>query len=199
MLTKSICLTILNSAIFANIAVCLIEYFKLYGPSPTDIDKMPSVPVFVAQISFCMMIEDITFYFSHRMLHHPRVYPSVHKIHHENKVNYCLASVHTHPIEYMLGNILPMMLGPGILWHRIHRAAIFGWYVVRMFETSEAHSGYSIPFSPFRLLPFQLEADYHFFHHETNVGNYATFFTWWDTVFGTNALFYKSHKTSKIE
>ena len=155
---------------------------------------MPSPMTFASQIMFCMLIEDITFYFSHRLLHHPKIYPSIHKIHHENKVNFCLAAFHTHPIEYIFGNILPMVMGPAFLWHRIHRASVFGWYFVRIVETLECHSGYSFPFSPFRLLPFQLEADYHFFHHNSNVGNYATFFTWWDTVFGTNTEFYKTQK-----
>ena len=152
---------------------------------------MPSAMVFTGQVIFCMLIEDVAFYFSHRFLHHPRVYATFHKIHHENKVNWILASVHTHPFEYAIGNIYPMVLGPLLLWHRIHRASAFGWYFVRIFESLESHCGYSFPFSPFRLLPFQLDANYHFFHHENNVGNYSTFFTWWDTIFGTNAEFYK--------
>ena len=147
-----------------------------------------------------MMIEDIAFYFSHRFLHHPRVYPTIHKIHHENKVTWILAAVHTHPFEYAIGNIYPMIAGPLLLWHRMHRASAFGWYTVRIIESLEAHSGYSFPFSPFRLLPFQLDTSYHFFHHQDNTGCYSTFFTWWDTVFGTNTEYYKSREVkSKSE
>lgn len=114
----------------------------------------------------------------------------LHKIHHENKVVFCLSAIHTHPLDYIFGSIFPMMAGPIILNYRIHRAAAFGWYFIRALETLDAHCGYDFPFSPFRLLPGQIDGNYHYFHHETNVGNYATFFTMWDTIFGTNSEFY---------
>jgi sterol desaturase/sphingolipid hydroxylase (fatty acid hydroxylase superfamily) len=93
------------------------------------------------------------FYFTHRSLHMSWIYPSIHKIHHENQVTYCLAAIHTHPLEYIVGNILPLMIGPALLNVRMHRAAMFGWYAVRGLESIDAHSGYSFSWSPFRLLP----------------------------------------------
>ena len=154
MLWRSVFLTLFNSMVIAQLFVLGSEYFKIYGPHPSSIESMPSSMTFAGQVVFCMLIEDISFYFNHRLLHHPKIYPSIHKIHHENKVNWCLAAIHTHPLEYCFGNIVPMILGPALLWHRIHRASIFGWYFVRICETLECHSGYSFPFSPFRLLPF---------------------------------------------
>ena len=68
-------------------------------------------------------------------------------------MTYCLAAIHTHPLEYIVGNILPMMIGPALLNVRMHRAAMFGWYAVRGLESIDAHSGYSFSWSPFRLLP----------------------------------------------
>ena len=53
------------------------------------------------------------------------------------------------------------------------------------------HSSYEFPWSPFRLIPFSAPASYHNCHHTHNVGNYATFFALWDTVFGTNRAYYK--------
>lgn len=146
---------------------------------------------------FCMMFEDLTFYVSHRLLHHPRLYPSIHKIHHENKVTYSLAAMHAHPLEYVFGNIVPSMTGPFLLAHRMHRASMFGWYLIRGLESLDGHCGYAFPWSPFRLLPCAPEGDYHYFHHEQNVGNYASFFTWWDTILGTNTVFYKQTKTKQ--
>lgn len=154
MLGRSIFFTLFNTMVSAQFFVVVFEYLKLYAPAPSSIESMPSPFVFACQVIFCMIIEDVAFYFNHRLLHHPKLYPSIHKIHHENKVNYCLAAIHTHPVEYIVGNVFPMIIGPAILWHRMHRASCFGWYFVRICETLEAHSGYSFPFSPFRLLPF---------------------------------------------
>lgn len=122
-------------------------------PYPTDIDLMPTPLVFTAQVVFCMIIEDMTFYVSHRMLHIPAFYPSVHKIHHEHKVSFSLAAQHAHPFEYTFGNILPVVVGPGILGSRMHRASLFGWYFMRSWESIDGHSGYSFSWSPFRVLP----------------------------------------------
>jgi sterol desaturase/sphingolipid hydroxylase (fatty acid hydroxylase superfamily) len=138
-----------------------------------------------------MLIEDLIFYFSHRTLHTKYFYSSIHKIHHEMKTSFCLAALHAHPIEYIFGNVIPMMIGPAILGHRMHRVSMFGWYFIRILEGIDGHGGYNFPWSPFRILPFQPGPSYHFFHHLGNVGNYSSFFTWWDTIFGTNSVFHK--------
>jgi len=46
----------------------------------------PSAIYMFLQIAFCIIVEEVLFYYSHRMLHHPRFYAKVHKIHHEFKV-----------------------------------------------------------------------------------------------------------------
>ena len=150
---RSIKFNLLNSW-FSNVVVYLsVTMSGIPSENLTAIDKMPTPTVFAAQILFCMMIEDATFYISHRTLHLPWLYPSVHKIHHEHKVTFSLAALHAHPLEYILGNVVPVMVGPAILGPRMHLASAFGWYFMRQFESIEGHSGYSFSWSPFRLLP----------------------------------------------
>lgn len=126
----------------------------IYRNHPTEIDKLPSTLLFAAQLIFCCIAEDFAFYFSHRTLHTPALYKKIHKIHHENRVVYCLSAIHAHPIEYMFGNLGPLILGPLILGSRMHTISVFGWYFVRTSETIDSHCGYSFPWSPFRILPF---------------------------------------------
>lgn len=114
-------------------------------------------------------------------------------------MTFSLAALHAHPFEYIMGNVVPVMVGPALLDTNMHRAAMFGWYFARGWESMEGHSGYSFSWSPYRLLPCQPEGDYHYFHHESNVGNYATFFTVWDTVFGTNSEYYKGKDQDHIK
>ena len=135
MLARSIMLTLFNTIVITKVLLYSTEYLKAYGPLTTDVEKMPTVPVFLAQMVFCTMVEDLSFYCTHRLLHHPKLYPSIHKIHHENKVVYCLAALHTHPVEFIVGNMLPLNLGPDLLFHRMHRASYFAWYLIRSLET----------------------------------------------------------------
>ena len=68
------------------------------------------------------------------------------------------------------------------------------WYAIRYIESTEGHSGYEFSWSPFRLIPFSSGGRYHDFHHAVNVGNYASFFSIWDSVFGTNKVFYETQR-----
>ena len=73
-----------------------------------------------------MICEDFLNYTMHRIGHFSTMY-KYHKVHHEHKVTFCLAPIHTHPIDFIIGTIFPLMLGPTILRHRLHKASLFGW------------------------------------------------------------------------
>jgi len=141
-------------------------------------------------------MDDMIFYFTHRMFHHPKIYKYMHKQHHENRLTYGIASEYAHPFEYIFGNGLPAAMGAKILGKSCHLFTYWMWVVVRSVETVDGHSGYDLPWSPFRLMPFSAGGAYHDFHHAEIVGNYSSFFTIWDTLFCTNEKYYngKSYK-----
>lgn len=56
--------------------------------------------------------------------------------------------------------------------------------------SSEGHSSYEFPWTPFRILPFIYGSSYHDFHHTKNVGNYATSFYISELILGTNTVFF---------
>jgi sterol desaturase/sphingolipid hydroxylase (fatty acid hydroxylase superfamily) len=66
-------------------------------------------------VIFCLICEDTTFHFTHRLLHWRKIYPYIHKIHHKHITTVSIASENAHPIEYLLGNGAPMLIGPWIL------------------------------------------------------------------------------------
>lgn len=65
------------------------------------------------------------------------------------------------------------------------------WYAIRLTETVDGHCGYEFSWSPFRLLPLSGSAEYHNFHHSHNVGVFASFFTYWDSIFKTNKEYFE--------
>lgn len=57
------------------------------------------------------------------------------------------------------------------------------------FFPSPLHSGYDVPLNPLHLVPFYAGARFHDFHHMNFIGNYASTFTWWDRLFGTDSQY----------
>eukprot|EP00455_Lapot_gusevi_P014815 TRINITY_DN17463_c0_g1_i1.p1 TRINITY_DN17463_c0_g1~~TRINITY_DN17463_c0_g1_i1.p1 ORF type:complete len:157 (-),score=32.90 TRINITY_DN17463_c0_g1_i1:112-582(-) len=146
------------------------------------------------QIGFFMVVEDTIFYFAHRTLHHPAIYQYMHKWHHQYKETVGIAAEYAHPMEYLLANMIPTAIGP--LLCGAHLYTFFMWLILRIGETIDGHCGYEFPWSPYRLIPFSGSASVHDFHHSHNVGNFASFFTWWDRICGTDHAWVEhlSHK-----
>ncbi|KAF7470134.1 Hypothetical predicted protein [Marmota monax] len=58
--------------------------------------------------------------------------------------------------------------------------------------------GYDIPLNPLNLIPFYAGSRHHDFHHMNFVGNYASTFTWWDRIFGTDSQFHAYYEKKKM-
>jgi sterol desaturase/sphingolipid hydroxylase (fatty acid hydroxylase superfamily) len=52
-----------------------------------------------------LLVHELCFYYSHRLLHHPSIYPRVHKKHHEFTAPIALAAAYAHPIEHIVSNV----------------------------------------------------------------------------------------------
>jgi len=162
-----------------------------------DLESFPTLKETIGQIIFFMLCEDFLFYWIHRILHHPKLYPHIHKKHHEYTVSVSIAAEYAHPIEFILGNIIPSIAGYKILGTQVHICTVVMWNIIRIAETLDGHCGYEFSWSPFRLLPFSGSANYHNFHHYQNTGNYCSLFTFWDSLCGTNHTYFKYHDKSK--
>jgi len=145
-----------------------------------------------------ILVEDFLFYWSHRLLHHPKIYKHIHKKHHEFKSTIGIASEYAHPVESFISNLVPFISGPILvgLMSQTHAFTFWLWTLIRITETVDAHSGYCFPISPFNLLPFQGGPERHEYHHFYNRGSYGSFFCFWDWVCGTDLPFKQHHQSS---
>lgn len=67
---------------------------------------------------------------------------------------------------------------------------VFFWLCYKSYNSSEGHSGYAFPWSFTRVVPFMYSPIYHDFHHSANVGNYATSLYLFETLAGSNDVFF---------
>lgn len=146
-----------------------------------------------------MILEDTVFYWVHRTLHHPKLYPLIHKKHHEFYTTVSMSAEYAHPIEYAFGNVIPVFVAAKLLGSRMHLVTVATWLIMRVGETVDGHSGYEFSWSPYRMLPFASSSEYHNYHHSHNIGNYESWFSVWDTICGTNKSFNKFRKEVENE
>ena len=175
----------------------ILDNYKLLEKPSMSIDDLPDPLTLAASITFFMFCEDFVFYWSHRFLHLKFIYPYIHKMHHTHNTTVGIAAEYAHPIEFVLGNMLPTSAGIILLGPNVHLLTVWAWYAIRFGETLDGHCGYEFSWSPYRLIPFSGSAEYHDFHHAVNIGNYGSFFSIWDSVFGTNTAFYESLKDKR--
>ena len=81
-----------------------------------------------------------------RIMHHPRMYQHIHKIHHEFTASISVSSLYSHPFEHVASNILSVFLGPFIMGS--HVASLLLWSCIAVSATQISHSGYHLPFLP---------------------------------------------------
>ena len=178
-------MTLLNNAIGAVLAFGNYDHLKARGFT-ASVDAWPSAFTILWQIVVFVMMEDALFYASHRLLHWSKfLYKHVHKFHHRFHYTLSIASECTHPVEFVLGNGLPFLLGPLVVG-KVHAYTVIAWLVWRIVETNDGHSGYDLPWMPARVLPFAGKSADHDAHHSINSGNLSSFLYIWDHVFGTN-------------
>lgn len=150
-----------------------------------DARSWPSTWELLWQTLAFIAVEDTGFYWAHRGLHsHPALYRAVHKLHHRWHHSLSIAAEATHPVEFLLGNSLPVIAGP-LLVGRVHGFTLLQWLAFRIWETCDGHSGYALPWQPFRLLPWSGTAADHEAHHYRNTGNFESFLGVWDALMGT--------------
>lgn len=184
--------SILRWIVVFNPLLILIDHFVMDDlQMQMTMDNWPSSLTVIKQVVFFMVMEDLLFYWSHRLLHHPRLYPHIHKRHHEFKDTVSIASEYAHPLESLLSNTLPTVAGYKLLGGKTHMATVLMWVIIRVTETIDGHSGYEFSWSPYRLMPFSGSASFHDYHHTHNIGNYGSFFTLWDTLCGTSASYWR--------
>ena len=158
-----------------------------------DVESLPTGGEIGCQLCVCLLMEDFVFHHSHQLLHQPRWY-WIHAVHHKYHVPIGVSSAYAHPIEYLVGNILPSMCGPQFFLTRekkMHIVTYAVWLVFRICAAIENHSGYEFPWSMYKAIPFKAPTEYHDYHHHRNRENFSGVLRIWDCIYGTNKHYFQ--------
>lgn len=126
---------------------------------------LPYYLEFILAIPFFSFIEELLFYYSHFLLHHPRIYRHIHKIHHRYTSPVAIAALYAHPLEIILCNVIPFIAGPILLGAPLLIYKL--WFYLGIINILNSHCGYELPFMP--------SPRFHDLHHKLFNINYGVF------------------------
>merc|ERR1719162_1456137 len=116
--------------------------FVLVMPDSTwDMQNFPSTSTLLRDIVAWLIIEEIMFFYLHRWMHENKtMYAKVHKLHHTWTAPISYVAIYCHPLEHILCNILPFIMGPLLCRSHIIASAIY--LFAGTVHTLAVHSGY---------------------------------------------------------
>ncbi|KAF5886261.1 fatty acid hydroxylase domain-containing protein 2, partial [Clarias magur] len=146
---------VLSNQLFLSVPLVVLTYAVMSWRGEPCAPQLPTFHWVLLELAVCGLLEEVLFYYSHRLVHHPFLYKHIHKIHHEWTAPIGLVSLYAHPVEHVVSNMLPALIGPVLLGS--HLATTSLWFSMALLVTSISHCGYHLP-----LLP---SPEFHDFHH----------------------------------
>lgn len=184
--------TTLMGAFFGSIVYFLSThgYTKVYS----DINAHHK---FFAYAGFfvLLIVDDTWFYWSHRLLHHPKIYKYVHAVHHKSIDVTPYTSLSFHPLEAFIATfwILPFSFIFPMYLPALGVLQLYGLY-----DNMKSHLGYEFFPTKFNKswLRFLSTSTYHNMHHSKFNCNYGVHFRFWDKIMGTEFKEYEQEYNS---
>ena len=150
-------------------------YFLLYR----DINQYSSLYLVISLI-LLVLFHDTYFYWTHRWMHHQKIFKYVHLVHHKSTNPSPWAAYSFHPIEAV---VQALVFPIAISFIPAHTSIIFTFLIYMILRNVLGHLGFELfpkKFIRLKWLNWNTTTTHHNMHHELFNTNYGLYFTWWD-------------------
>ena len=182
---REIFYSVITIAIFSFVPTVLLSPpIRQYTLFYTDIHQYGMVWFWLA-FPVMLVVHDAYFYFTHRLMHHPKLFKYIHLLHHKSVNPSPWAAFAFHPLEAVVEvGILVIFIFcmPVCFFH------LFFFFLFMMVYNVYGHLGWELypkGFSTSFIGKWINTSVNHNQHHQYFKGNYGLYFLWWDRLFKT--------------
>lgn len=183
-------MSLLSSLIYAAPGALVLEAYK-HGGTAIYTQMNGVIDWLWAPVSalIYLVIHDAYFYWSHRAMHHPRLFRAMHLAHHRSRHPTPWAGFSFHPWESII-SAWPLPLATFFI--PIHVGTVFFLLIFMTVVSITNHAGWEI--LPRRLTHglfgrHVISATHHDLHHTDYSANYGLYFRFWDRLLKTDKGF----------
>ncbi len=140
---------------------------------------------FFASFALLVLVNDTYFYWMHRLVHRPKLFGLIHRVHHLSTTPSPMAAYSFHPIESFLEII---WIVPMVFIFPMHRNALILFSFASLIMNSIGHLGVEIypkSWTTHPVMRWLNTSTHHNRHHREFRGNYGLYFLFWDRWMGT--------------
>lgn len=143
------------------------------------------IAYFAASVVLAILVHDTYFYWTHRLMHHPKLYRYFHLVHHKSTNPSPWAAYSFHPLEAIVEGGVILFI---VFLFPVHKFAIGLFMLFMIAFNIYGHLGYEL-FPKWlvgsRFGKWLNTSTNHNMHHKLFVRNYGLYFRFWDIWMGT--------------
>jgi sterol desaturase/sphingolipid hydroxylase (fatty acid hydroxylase superfamily) len=180
--------SLVSSVIYALAGAIVIDAWRSGGTQVyMDVSEY-GVLYLLLSLPLYLFLHDTWFYWTHRIMHHRKLFPVMHKVHHESRQPTPWAGFSFHPWESLVGAIILPLL---VFFVPVHLGVLIILLVIMTIVGITNHAGFEI-FPDKWMRGFfgrhWISATHHNLHHISYRSNFALYFRFWDRVMGTDEM-----------
>jgi lathosterol oxidase len=184
--TREIGYSILTISIFALVPLVILHIPAIARTTTfyTGIEQY-GYTYFLLAFPLLFILHDTYFYWTHRLMHHKRLFKHFHLVHHQSTNPSPWAAYAFHPLEAIVEAGIFVVFLYVLPVHTLHLLIFF--FIMIVYNVY-GHLGYELyphGFNKHWLGKWINTSISHNQHHQYFKGNYGLYFTFWDRVMGT--------------
>lgn len=187
---REIAWSLLTTAVYASVGLATLSlqlggYLRIYQDP-----ALWGWTYTLLNLPLLLVLHDTYFYWVHRLMHVPRLFRHLHRVHHLSRTPTAWAAYAFAPGEALLMTLFVPLVSAVL---PVHELALFLFLAVMILRNAMGHCG--IEFHPRWWIDSPLDVlttvTHHDLHHQRFHGNYGLYFTWWDRWMGTEMTDYR--------